>query len=57
MNYFVPATGVSVQDILAARAGEQLQVVARDNYGACDLFTRSWEWDNAHHTPGQIGAA
>jgi hypothetical protein len=48
---------VIVEDILAARAGEQLQVVARDNYGACDLFTRSWEWDNAHHTPGQIGAA
>ena len=35
-----------LQDILATRAGDELQVVAMDNYGARDLFTRSWDWDN-----------
>ena len=35
-----------LQDILAARAGDQLEVVAMDNYGAADLFSRSWDWSN-----------
>ena len=35
-----------LQDILAARAGDQLEVVAMDNYGAADLFSRSWDWNN-----------
>ena len=35
-----------LQDILAGRAGDQLEVVAMDNYGAADLFSRSWDWSN-----------
>ena len=35
-----------LQSILSARAGDQLEVVAMDNYGAADLFSQSWNWNN-----------
>lgn len=42
----LPADSSQLQDILAARAGDQLGVVAMDNYGTADLFSRSWNWSN-----------
>lgn len=35
-----------LQEILARRAGDQLEVVAMDNYGAQSLFSRSFDWTN-----------
>ncbi|MCH1521258.1 MAG: hypothetical protein L7T80_00325 [Arenicellales bacterium] len=35
-----------LQNILSSRASDQLEVVAMDNYGAADLFSRSWDWSN-----------
>ena len=35
-----------LQEILAARAGDQLEVVVMDNYGAADLFSKSYNWSN-----------
>ncbi|NBT28715.1 MAG: hypothetical protein EBT18_04380 [Gammaproteobacteria bacterium] len=35
-----------LQDILSSRAGEQLEVVVMDNYGAESLFSRSFNWTN-----------
>ena len=35
-----------LQNILSARAGDLLEVVAMDNYGAADLFSQSWDWSN-----------
>ncbi len=35
-----------LQDILSRRAGEQLEVVVMDNYGAESLFSRSFNWPN-----------
>ena len=35
-----------LQEILAARAGDQLEVLVMDNYGAADLFSKSYNWSN-----------
>jgi len=35
-----------LQEILARRAGDQLEVLAMDNYGAESLFSRSFDWTN-----------
>ena len=35
-----------LQDTLSDRAGDMLEVVAMDNYGARDLFLTSWDWSN-----------
>ncbi len=35
-----------LQNVLCDRAGDMLEVVAMDNYGARDLFITSWNWSN-----------